>query len=329
MFKCRGWIFLKLLFSFLLTSSNAGNAAERIYETPKVHNTYGMPGSIDTPTAEVFPEGQYSVSSSIFGGTIRTNLSFQITDGITVSFRYARIPSAIGDHRGYHWDRSFDFHYLFNEQTKYLPSVAIGLRDFIGTGLYTSEYLVATKDITKNLKFSGGLGWGRLSGKNKKENIFGLGNQRINYSYGHGGTIHTNHFFSGTNSPFFSLSYDVSPSLEIIAEMSSDNYDREVSTSRGFKRRNDINFGFKYELAQGFSLMGMFMHGDTIGLSGTLALNPRNPPYASGIEPAPMPLLDNKTIEATQSFMDKNIFFKKCRASELRRHYSPQYEYRR
>ena len=38
---------------------------------------YGMPGSIDTPTAEVFPEGQFSVSSSIFGGTIRTNLSFQ------------------------------------------------------------------------------------------------------------------------------------------------------------------------------------------------------------------------------------------------------------
>ena len=100
-----------------------------------------MPGSIDTPTAEVFPEGQFSVSSSIFGGTIRTNLSFQVTNGVTVSFRYARIPSANGDHRGYFWDRSFDIHYLFNEQKNYLPSIAIGLRDFIGTGLYTGEYL--------------------------------------------------------------------------------------------------------------------------------------------------------------------------------------------
>ena len=38
------------------------------------------------------------------------------------------------------------------------------------------------------------------------------------------------------------------------------------------------------------------MHGDTIGLTGTLALNPRNSPYKSGIEPAPMPLLDNNSI---------------------------------
>ena len=58
-------------------------------------NTYGMPGTIDNPTAEAFPEGQFSVSSSVFGGTIRTNLSFQITNGVTLSFRYARIPSAL------------------------------------------------------------------------------------------------------------------------------------------------------------------------------------------------------------------------------------------
>ena len=51
--------------SFSLISINAGNAGEEIYETPKILNTYGMPGSIDTPTAEVFPEGQFSVSSSI------------------------------------------------------------------------------------------------------------------------------------------------------------------------------------------------------------------------------------------------------------------------
>ena len=280
-------------------------------------NTYGMPGSIDTPTAEVFPEGQFSVSSSIFGGTIRTNLSFQVTSGVTVSFRYARIPSARGDHRGYFWDRSFDIHYLFNEQKKYLPSIAIGLRDFIGTGLYTGEYLVATKNITKNIKISGGLGWGRLSGKNNQANIFGLGNERIAFSTGFGGTLHSNHLFSGSNSPFFSLSYDLSPRLEIIAEISSDDYDMEVSTSRGFKRRNDVNFAFKYEMAQGFSLMGKLMHGDAIGLSGTLALNPRNSPYKSGIEPAPLPLLGNKALIETQSLMKSDIFSESAELLEL------------
>ena len=301
----------------LLITTNESNASEGIYETPRMLNTYGMPGSIDTPTAEVFPEGQFSVSSSIFGGTIRTNLSFQVTNGVTVSFRYARIPSAGGDHRGYFWDRSFDIHYLFNEQKKYLPSIAIGLRDFIGTGRYTGEYLVATKNITKNIKLSGGLGWGRLSGKNNQTNIFGLGNERIAFSTGFGGTLHSNHFFSGSNSPFFSLSYDLSPRLEIIAEISSDDYDMEVSTSRGFKRRNDVNFALKYEMAQGFSLMGKLMHGDAIGLSGTLALNPRNSPYKSGIEPAPLPLLGNKALTETQSLMKSDIFSESAKLLEL------------
>ena len=273
-----------------------------------------MPGSIDTPTAEVFPEGQFSVSSSIFGGTIRTNLSFQVTNGVTVSFRYARIPSASGDHRGYYWDRSFDIHYLFNEQKKSLPAIAIGLRDFIGTGLYTGEYLVATKDITKNIKLSGGLGWGRLSGKNNETNIFGMGNERNSVSVGAGGTIHTNQFFSGTNSPFFALSYSISPKLEIIAEMSSDDYNMEVSTSKGFARKSDLNFAFKYKVAPDFSVMGQLMHGDAIGLSGVLSLNPRNSPYKSGIEPAPMPLLENDTITAIQSSMDNDIF---SRSAEL------------
>ncbi len=280
-------------------------------------NTYGMPGSIDTPTAEAFPEGQFSVSSSIFGGTIRTNLSFQVTNNATLSFRYSRIPSAYGDFGGYYWDRSFDFHYLLKEQSKNLPSIAIGLRDFIGTGLYTGEYLVATKNITKDIKLTGGIGWGRLSGKNNEANIFGNGNIRSSISAGQGGTLHSNQFFSGSNSPFFALSYKINQKLEIIAELSSDDYDMEVSTPKGFNRKSDLNFAFKYMMAPDFSLMGKLMHGGAIGLSGILALNPRNSPYKSGIEPAPMPLLNNRSIIESQSFMNNDIFARSADLLEL------------
>jgi len=104
------------------------------------------------------------------------------------------------------------------------------------------------------------------------------------------------------------LSYNVSPKFEIIAEMSSDDYDMEVLSSRGFKRKSDLNFAFKYKMAPDFSLMGKLIHGDAIGLSGTLALNPRNSPYKSGIEPAPMPLLEDKAIIQTQKLMNNDIF---------------------
>ena len=54
-----------------------------------------MPGEIDLPSAINLPDGQYSISSSAFGGTIRVNLSFQILENLTGAFRYARIPSAV------------------------------------------------------------------------------------------------------------------------------------------------------------------------------------------------------------------------------------------
>ncbi len=309
--------YMTIIISFLLVNLNTSNAQEKeIFETPNKLNTYGMPGTIDNPSAEVFPEGQFSVSSSIFGGTIRTNLSFQVTNSITLSFRYARIPQKGSKYGGYSWDRSFDFHYLLTREKSIFPALAIGLRDFIGTGIYSGEYIVASKSLGSRIKVSGGIGWGRLAGKNGSSNIFGVHN-RQGILAGKGGTFHADQFFTGDNSPFFSLSYNVSPKLQIIAEMSSDRYHTEVSSSKGFQRKSDFNFGLKYKIAPDFSLMGKLMHGNAIGLSGILALNPRNSPYKSGIEPAPMPLLEDKGITQTQNLMSDDIFARTAKLLEL------------
>ena len=50
---------------------------------------------------------------------------------------------------------------MLNEST-YLPAISLGLRDFIGTGWYSSEYIVGTKSIG-NVNLTAGLGFGRLS----------------------------------------------------------------------------------------------------------------------------------------------------------------------
>lgn len=298
----------KFVGFFLLLGVNLSYATERRYETPQMLNNYGMPGAIDSPTAEAFPDGQFSFSSSVFGGTVRTNLSFQISDSLTTSFRYSRIPSTGGDHRGYFWDRSFDIHYILKKNTSYFPTIAIGLRDFIGTGLYSGEYLVATTNLNSRLKMSAGLGWGRLSGNNAFSNIFGKGNIRSSAFLGMGGTPSLRQFFSGKNSPFFSASYLLSDRAEFVAEISSDDYDREVLTPKGFERMSDINFGLKYKIAPDFSITAKLMHGNAFGLSGVLALNPKNSPYKSGIEPAPMPLLSDKTLSQTQRLTKASLF---------------------
>src|SRR5690554_1229302 len=53
------------------------------------HNTYGMPGLIDMPSALPFEDGELSFTTSYFADQTRHSLSFQIAPRLTGSFRYA------------------------------------------------------------------------------------------------------------------------------------------------------------------------------------------------------------------------------------------------
>ena len=276
-----------VLFNFELIKPLEANE----FEDTASLNMYGMPGIIELPSATNLPDGQMSISSTVFGGTIRVNLSFQVLENLTGAFRYARIPG--GSYNGYTWDRSFDLHYSLNREKSIVPAIAIGVRDFIGTGQYTGEYLVASKSLGSKLNVSAGIGWGRLAGENGFDNVFGS-KSRKNINFGRGGTFHFGHLFTGNNSPFFSVSYKINEKMKFISELSSDSYIRETSSPKGFARRSDINLGIKYEVDPTFTLIATWMHGDALGLSVNMGINPKNSPYHSGTEPAPMPILQEK-----------------------------------
>ena len=50
-----------------------------------------------------------------------------------------------------------------------MPAIAIGINDVAGTGLFSSEYIVASMGIG-NIDYHFGLGWGALSGSNTNLN---------------------------------------------------------------------------------------------------------------------------------------------------------------
>ena len=313
-----------ILFRFLiviLTFTSFSSVKADKFENTSLLNSFGMPGAIDLPSATNLPDGQFSVSSSAFGGTIRVNLSFQIFENLTGAFRYARIPSASGDHRGYYWDRSFDLHYLLNKEKNIFPSIALGVRDFVGTGQYSGEYIVATKSLGSKIKISGGIGWGRFAGTNSYTNIFGK-IIRVDRDLGLGGTFHIDNLFSGDNSPFISASYKLNEKIQLISELSSDNYHNEISSSKGFTRRSDLNFGLKYSVDPSISILAFLMHGDALGLSVNMGINPKNSPYKSGIEPAPMPLLKNKiymdTLKSENAIFDESKRLLRLEGIELK-----------
>ena len=123
-------------------------------------NNFGLPGLIDLPSAQRLPDGELVLTQQISDTLARTGISSQILPSLGVAFRFSG-HGKNGDEaneRTNH-DRSFDAHLTVIKEGKYRPAISIGLRDFIGTGWYSSEYIAATKTFEK-LEITAGLGFG-------------------------------------------------------------------------------------------------------------------------------------------------------------------------
>ena len=174
---------------------------------------FGLPGIIDLPTARRFPDGELVVTQQLHKSLARSGISFQALPRVGVSFRYTGHGINGGEAYGrVNHDRSFDAHISVLDEGKYLPAISIGLRDFIGTGWYSSEYIVGTKSIG-NLELTAGLGFGRLAGRNSFSNPLGAlssrFDQRDGNAVGRGGTLGTINWFQGDASAFYGIQYHI------------------------------------------------------------------------------------------------------------------------
>lgn len=245
-----------------------------------VMNSYGLPGAVDTPTAEMLPDGTLGGTVSYTGLGRKHNLVFQLHPRITTGLRYSRVEG-INDHNnlGHIWDRSFDIRFQFLDEAGWRPAVAVGLQDFLGTGVYSGEYLVATKTITPRLHATLGLGWGRLAGEQRPLDIDD-----------EGGKPNVDDWFSGSMKPFGSITWQATDKLRLVAEYSNDEYERETASGEEEAPGNHFNLGAYYVFNPQYQLGLYTLGGDKFGAQFSFALNPRNAPFPSGLEKAPAPV---------------------------------------
>ena len=253
--------------------------------------TFGTPGLVDMPSAQSAPDAELSTSLSYAKGATRTTLSFQITPRLSGSFRYSGIEG-IGS-KGTLWDRSFDLRYRLVDEGKYRPAIAIGLQDFIGTGVYSGEYLVASKTLASTITVTGGIGWGRYGSHNGFANpLGGLSsgfNARTTDFTRTGGIIESAKWFRGDAAFFGGIAWQATPKLTLKAEYSSDAYVQEVN-SGAITRTSPYNFGLDYEIVKGIHLNASYLYGTEFGLGFTVKLNPKEPAVIGGAGKAPQPV---------------------------------------
>ena len=151
--------FIILILSYDVLSDN--------FDT-NTYNNHGVVGLINTPTARFYDEGVHGVT--VYDGTPnqKITLSSNVYDWFEASFFYTNIQGV--PYPGYEYqdykDKGFNLK-LRLKQEGIFPAIAVGLYDFAGTGLYSSEYIVGSYGINK-LDFHFGLGWGELDGASKQ-----------------------------------------------------------------------------------------------------------------------------------------------------------------
>ncbi|MEZ5911264.1 MAG: YjbH domain-containing protein [Paracoccaceae bacterium] len=247
-------------------------------------NFNGVTGLIDMPSGESQADAALTTTVSHFAGITRTSLSFQITPKLSGTFRYASTDGLFPTRWDTYFDRSFDLRYQFLDETPMLPAMAVGLQDFIGTGIYSSEYLVATKHLTPDLKVTGGLGWGRLGSYGSFASV----GTRPAIDFGRGGNANTAQWFRGPVAAFGGVEWQVTPEVGLKAEYSSDDYTLETRDGV-FNRKSPFNFGVEYTPNPAFRLGAYYMYGSEVGFTAQITLDPKTRalPVSAG---APIPV---------------------------------------
>lgn len=282
------------------------------------YNSFGVPGLIDMPAAFSREDAELSFNASHFQNQTRTGFTFQVSDRLSASFRYSLLydvrPSPDAAIYPYIFDRSFSLHYRLTDEGRYRPSIAIGINDLVGTGIYGGEYLVASKTLAPKLRASVGLGWGRLGSSGGFSNplgVFGDSFQTRSADRGaQGGTFEPGSWFHGDAAVFGGVEWQVYDKLRLTAEYSSDDYAREDGSA--FDRKSPFNFGLSYQYNDNASVSARYLYGSTLGIQLTYALNPKHPRFGSGTDVAPPPVVrrssdrlsDDTSIDGTELTQD-------------------------
>lgn len=267
--------------ALVLGSATTTAVAEPMYG--RNMSSFGLPGGIDTPTAETLADGTLGATVSWSDYARRSSVVFQALPGLTTVLRYSRvrgIPEADNDSIT---DRSLDLRYQVLDEQGWRPAVAVGLQDFLGTGVYSGEYIVATKTVTPSVRVSAGLGWGVLAGKPR---VIDIDDE--------GGTLNVEEWFRGGARPFASVSWQVNDRLNLVAEYSNNDYIVRYSNGavyqQGEEPGSNVNLGAYYRFGQNYEVGVYTIGGQTFGAQFSLTLNPREAPYPSGLEKAPAPV---------------------------------------
>jgi len=241
-------------------------------------NDWGMLGLMQTPSARFGQAGEARFHYSRVYPYKRYNVFLQPFDWLEAGFRYTDVLNRLygsadlsGDQS--YKDKSIDFRIRLLEETASLPQLALGMIDFGGTGLFSSEFVVANKRFG-NFDWSLGMGWGNLGASGNVRNPFTLVSDKAKtraFSSGSvGGEANASAFFRGPAALFGGLQYHTPWNKWLLkAEYDGNNYQNEPQSNTQ-RQRTPVNLGVVYRYHPSLDISFGMERGEKIMLGFTL-----------------------------------------------------------
>lgn len=276
--------------SRLLASLALGTAlasAPALAEMSGTLNLNGATGLIDMPSGDAQKDATFSFSTSVIGPITRATLSFQFSERLSGSFRFQTwrdwdtlIPGDSSES-----DRSIDLRYQVLKEGKIAPALTIGLQDLTGQGLYSSEYVAATKTFGDKVKVTAGLGWGRLGTDGGIGSPFGSRPAVVPT-----GVPNVDQWFRGEAAPFAGVEYKINDNWTLKGEYSSDAYVLEDSERGLIERDSPFNFGVEYQRSPYMRFGAYSLYGSEFALAFHIILDPKSRATGGIVGKAPVPV---------------------------------------
>ncbi len=139
---------------------------------------WGEAGLLQIPNARMFDDGEFGFTVSHATPYYRYSMEITPMPWLEVNFRYTQIQNRLYGAVSFsgsqeYKDRAFDAKIRFLEEGPYNPALALKIRDVAGTGLFSGEYLVASRRIY-DVDLTGGLAWGNAGSRGTIANPFGM-----------------------------------------------------------------------------------------------------------------------------------------------------------
>ncbi|ELA6589764.1 YjbH domain-containing protein [Vibrio alginolyticus] len=262
------------------------------FEAPSLQpsqSDFGGVGLMQMPTGRMAPEGEFNFSVTGSDEYLFYNVTLQLMPWLETTIRYTQVndlpySSSFPDVDNEYTDKGIDFKFRLWEESEYMPEIALGVRDFAGTGLFDAEFLAATKRYSNSklgtFDFTLGMGWGYLGTRDTVTNPFCKASDKFcdrpSEFLSTGGTTNFDRAFKGPAALFGGIEYQtLHKPLRFKLEYDGNDYSTDypvVQAGVDMSPHTPWNFGVLYRIGMADFRLS-YERGDTLVAGLTLNTN--------------------------------------------------------